>query len=286
VAAVVAGVTLVAVATACTVVAMRSAAPATTPAGPMNILLMGMDDRPELAGGRADTLVVVHIPARHDRVHLVSIPRDTLVEIAGGRGRHRVNQAVELGGYRVAADTVGMLAGVPIDHYAVAHMPAFAELSERIGGVRVCLRSASSDPVAEADFPAGPQVVRGPSALAFVRQRHGLPNGDLDRVVRQQVFLRGVLDRLADPANRRAVLDVAGRALVLDDGWNLADFAGQVADLADVPVETRTIPVGTESGAELIVDPGAVRELFAGLDAPSTPRGGPGVPAPEPPCVA
>lgn len=290
----IAGIMLTAVAAACTAQAVRSAAPASAPAGPMNILLMGLDDRPDLPGSRTDTLVVVHVPALHDRVQLVSIPRDAWVEVAGG-GPRKINQVAELAGsgqagYRALVDTVAQLAGIHINHYAAVQMPAFAELSDRIGGVSVCLCTASKDPFADADFLAGQQVVRGESALAFVRQRHQLPGGDLDRVVRQQVFLRGMLDKLSEPDHRNAVLSAAETALILDEGWDLADFAVQVNDLAGVPVETRTIPVTVDSSPNLKVDPLAVRELFAGLDASPTRQSGPDAPstgkASEPPCVS
>jgi LCP family protein required for cell wall assembly len=274
-----AGVLTLVLGAACTVRATQEARPAAPPAGQVNVLLMGLDDRddPAVLGSRTDTLVLVHVPDRRDRVDLISVPRDTTVDIAGGYGRHKINQAFEVAkaatgsdakGYRTVADTVGTLTGLHVDHYAAVRMPAFAELSERVGGVPVCLAKATRDPLAGADFPAGPQTVRGPSALAFVRQRHELPAGDLDRVVRQQVFLHGVLDRLSDPGVRDAVLGVARSALILDEGWDLASFAVQMKDLAGKPVQAVTVPVAAQD-PELIVDPGRVREQVVLLDAGS-----------------
>src|SRR5205823_6328089 len=90
--------------------------PANAPTGPVNILLMGLDDRPGADdGARADTLMVVHIPAAHDRVSVLSIPRDAMVEIPG-HGVNKANSAYSFGGPTLTATTVSTLTGLHIDH--------------------------------------------------------------------------------------------------------------------------------------------------------------------------
>jgi len=287
-----AGVLTLVLGAACGVRAAQEARPPDPPTGPVNVLLMGLDDRedPAVPGSRTDTLVLVHVPDRRDRVDLISIPRDAAVDIAGGHGRHKINQAFEVAraatgsdakGYRAVVDTVAALTGLRVDHYAAVRMPAFAELSERVGGIPVCLAAATKDPMAGANFLAGPQTVSGPNALAYVRQRHGLPAGDLDRMRRQQAFLSGVLQRLSDPGVRDAVLGMAKSALILDEGWDLAGFAVHVRDLAGKPVQPSTVPV-TMQDPEVLVDPQKVREQLVLLDngSPGNPSGSPG-----PPCI-
>ena len=84
-------------------------------------------------------------------------------------------------GARTAIGAVEGLTGLTITHFAAVNLAGFAQISEAIGGVPVCLNKAVDDSFSGAKFSAGQQTVSGPQALAFVRQRHGLPGGDLDR---------------------------------------------------------------------------------------------------------
>src|SRR5699024_3684476 len=108
-------------------------------------------------------------------------------------------------------------------HYAEVNLLGFARITPALGGVPVCLRQPVNDPMSGANFEAGPQRLAGPEALAFVRQRHGLPRGDLDRVVRQQAFLAGLArsglssDLLTNPDRLRTVMDSVQSSLVLDE---------------------------------------------------------------------
>src|SRR5699024_9420815 len=104
--------------------------------------------------------------------------------------------------------------------YAEINLIGFYLLSKAIGGVPVCLIEATKDPKSGANFPAGHFEVEGSDALAFVRQRHGLPGSDLSRVKRQQAFLAGALDKvlsvgtLTSPSALSDLLDTANRSLV------------------------------------------------------------------------
>ncbi|MFS8582929.1 MAG: LCP family protein, partial [Limnochordales bacterium] len=92
--------------------------------------------------------------------------------------------------------TVEELTGRKIDNYASVNLLGFYEITEAVGGVEVCLKQATSDKDSGADFAAGHQTISGGDALAFVRQRHGLPRGDLDRIVRQQAFMAGLAKKV------------------------------------------------------------------------------------------
>jgi LCP family protein required for cell wall assembly len=187
----------------------------------------------------------------------------------------RLNSAEGIGGL---VATVQALTGIRIDHYATVDMAGFGSLSTAVGGVDVCLRAASHDSFSGADFPAGRQTLSGPRALAFLRQRAGLPNGDLDRVVRQQDFLRALVakvssgDTLRDPKALAALLTAVRENVEVDQGWDLAAFARQLA--ANPAAGLATIPVTIRNDAgTLNLDPGAVR-IFVGDFLAGTPKPG------------
>jgi LCP family protein required for cell wall assembly len=153
-------------------------------------------------GDNTDTMIVVHIPAGSGTATAISIPRDSYLAIAGGYSTHKINSAYTYGkhaaatalashgvsgaalevqsaaqGARTAILTVQQLTGLTITHYGAVNLVGFAAISQAAGGVPVCLNNPVDDPLSGAVFPAGPQVLQGAQALAFVRQRHGLPLG-------------------------------------------------------------------------------------------------------------
>ena len=124
------------------------------------------------------------------------------------------------------------------------------ELTDALGGVPVCLNKPVHDTYSGVDLPAGYQTVSGPVALAFVRQRHGLDGGDLDRIARQQAFIAGLAQRLqsegtlTDPATLSRLLDVVTRHVVIDKGWDVQQAAAQVGRVAGTDLSFHTIPTG------------------------------------------
>ena len=259
-------------------------------------------------GELTDTVILVRIPNDGRRAVALSLPRDLYVELPDGYGQHKLNSAfaraknetaarlVEQGagparartrsiaaGRRMLVETVEDLTGAGVDHYAELNLLGFARLTEAVGGVDVCLRAPVDDEFSGAQFPAGPQTISGADALAFVRQRHGLPRGDLDRVVRQQVFLAGLADKvlsagtLANPGRIRELTDATQQALVLDRNLNVLDFASRMRGVAAGDVEFVTVPVLGEAssdgdGSVLEVDPKAVRRFVAGVVDPTPAR--------------
>jgi LCP family protein required for cell wall assembly len=165
-------------------------------------------------GDNTDTMIAIHIPAGGGGATAFSIPRDSYVQLAGGYGKHKINSAYTYAqvaaanrlraqgvtgaqlnvqaaqaGAKNAVQTVQQFTGLTFSHFASVNLVGFYDISQAIGGVPVCLKAAVHDSYSGANFPAGPQTVSGAQALAFVRQRHGLPGGDLDRIKRQQVFM-------------------------------------------------------------------------------------------------
>jgi len=229
----------------------------------------------------SDTIMLLHVPAGGGAAVAFSIPRDSYVDIPGLR-RDKINSAYPVAKAQAAEElradgvrdparieaesaqtgrstlikTVESLTGLTVDHYAELNLLGFYTLTTAIGGVDVCLNAAVDDELSGARFPAGPQTISGGDALAFVRQRHGLPGGDLSRIRRQQVFLAAVADKilsagtLTDPGTFGALLDVAQKSLVIDAGWDLLAFAQQASDIAAGNLEFLTIPTrGTETNA-------------------------------------
>jgi LCP family protein required for cell wall assembly len=230
-------------------------------------------------GNATNTLILIHIPAGGKKAVGFSIPRDDWVNFSGTVGpqqQGKIDQAYGVSMYyqeaklraqnpgmsqdqlaflgneagrAAAVATVEQLTGVHIDHFAEVNLDGFYELARVLGGVEVCLRHPVYDVKSGADFRAGYQHLDAAQALAFVRQRDGLPNGDLDRTHRQQAFLDSVLHELrtegviGDLGKAEALLSVAKRYVITDAGWNLLDFAAQARDLTSANLIFRTLPI-------------------------------------------
>ncbi len=174
--------------------------------------------------------------------------------------------------------TVADLTGVTVDHYAEVGLLGFALITDALGGVNVCLKEPVYEPMSGADFSAGWQRLNGPQALSFVRQRHDLPRGDLDRVVRQQAVMAALAHQvisaktLSSPTRLNRLQQAIQRSVVLSSGWDIMDFVKQLENLAGGNVAFATIPVLEEAGwsddgmqSVVRVDPSQVQEWVGGL---------------------
>ena len=166
-------------------------------------------------------------------VHLEKLKE--LVEQDGMDPAQAEPQAAEAG-REALIKTVANLTGVTVDHYAEIGLLGFALITDALGGVNVCLKDAVYEPLSGADFPAGWQKLDGPQALSFVRQRHDLPRGDLDRVTRQQAVMASLAHEvissktLSSPSTLNRLQDAVQRSVVLSDGWDIMDFARAAAE--------------------------------------------------------
>ena len=151
-------------------------------------------------------------------------------------------------------------------------------ITDALGGVEVCLKEPVFEPLSGADFPAGRQKLNGPQALSFVRQRHELPRGDLDRVVRQQAVMASLAHRvisgrtLSSPSTLSRLEQAVQRSMVISAGWDVMDFLQQLQKLAGGKVAFATIPVldgagWSDDGMQSVVrvDPHQVQDWVAGL---------------------
>ncbi len=250
-------------------------------------------------GYNTNTLILAHVSA-DDRVTAFSIPRDDWVSFTGVPGYNHIKikeaygltkQYVEQklidqgvsdqkeletrgreAGRAATLRAVRNLTGVPIDYFAEVNLAGFYDLTQSLGGVEVCLKHAVYDSYSGADFPAGRQTLDAEQALAFVRQRHGLENGDLDRTHRQQAFLSSVMRQLQDSgtftdlSKLKSLMAVARKDVVLSSGWDENQFR-RMGALAGGAIEYRTLPVvryDTINGQDVnIVDPAAIKKEVA-----------------------
>jgi LCP family protein required for cell wall assembly len=277
-----------------------------------NILLIGSDSRDgatpaELKalgtqddGGseNTDTTMILHIPADGSKATLISFPRDAWVDIpdngkgklnsaygdgyAAGRSRGDTELQAESAGIRLLIQTLTGLTGLYIDHYIQVDLLGFYRISNAIGGVRVCLLHAENAQTDSDQFgsgysginlPAGWSTIEGSQALAFVRQRHGLPNGDLDRIKRQQYFLSAAFKKIStsgqllNPFALNSLLSAVSSSLITDPALNLVSLASQFADLSSGNITYATIP---NVGAQTIY-PDGVETAIVGLDTAALP---------------
>jgi LCP family protein required for cell wall assembly len=256
-----------------------------------------------VGGNATNTLILIHIPAGGKKAVGFSIPRDDWVTYPtpyDGQSEGKIDQAYGLAmaaeedqlrtqdpnmsqnqvafqgneaGRTAAVDTVEQLTGVHIDHFAEVNLDGFYELAKVLGGVEVCL----NHPVpydANSGFyahKAGLQHLDAAMALAFVRQRDGLANGDLDRTHRQQAFLDSVMQSLRnegvldDLTKIDSLLSIAKQYVITDSGWDLLDFASQMRSLTSGNLVFHTLPI---EGYETIdgqdaneVNPAYIKEI-------------------------
>ena len=259
---------------------------------------------PATVGGyNTNTLILIHVPANGKKAVAVSIPRDNYVNVPG-YGMKKIKEAYSYAKYaedsklykegvkqplreRLSRDagrvatiaTVSQFLDVPIDHFAEVNMIGFYDLANALGGIQVCLNKAVSDTkYSGAVFPAGLQTISGADALRFVRQRHGLPNGDLDRTHRQQAFIAGVITKFrtqgvfGDIGKISALLDVAKKDVVIDSGFDVIGFLPQAKALTSGNIKFHTLPIEgyvmRNSQSVNLVDEVKIRKLVQELFNP------------------
>ncbi|MBT2502457.1 LCP family protein [Curtobacterium sp. ISL-83] len=223
-----------------------------------NILLIGSDSRSRLnpdgdgtpvdIGGRADTLMLAHVPADHSGVTLMSIMRDSWVEVPG-HGQAKINAAYSWGGVPLTVQTVEELLDVRIDHVAEIDFAGFAGMTDALGGVDV--RSSQAFTARGHAFTAGVNHVDGGAALAFVRERYAFADADHTRVRNQQAFVRGLVDGLlskgtvTNPGRIQDFVAATSPYLSVDAGLTfdtLVDLGWSLRDVRPSDLTTFTMP--------------------------------------------
>ncbi|MFJ2581643.1 LCP family protein [Kitasatospora aureofaciens] len=282
----------------------------------------------EIGGYNTNALIVLHIPANGGKVTALSVPRDDYVQTVGADGKmHKIKEAYGIAkeaaeaklankglskaelerqsreaGRSATIQTVQSFLDVPIDHFAEVNLIGFYDIAKAVEPIQVCLNHPVDDPIIARTathegggtglkLPAGVSSLDAAQALSFVRQRHHLTNGDLDRTHRQQAFISSVEYKLKqqgvlnDFGQMQKLFGVVKKDVVIDNEWNVLDFAQQAPALTGGNVEFNTLPIAgfkTIGGQEVnTVNPDLikkiVRQLFSHDPAPvvpATPDGG------------
>lgn len=236
----------------------------------VNILVLGTDSRTSASdpsqwkegAQRTDAIMIVQVSGDRKTVSVMSIPRDSWVEIPS-HGQGKINAAYSYGGPSLTIHTVENLTGIHIDHFAVANFESFVALTDEIGGVRVNLKTPQT--LAGKELGAGAQVLDGQQALAYTRERSSLPNGDFDRVKRQQTWMRSIVSRvltngtLSSPTALYSFLKTASRTVAVDESFTLnqmQSLALETRHLHSNDIRFMTVPTagtGTSTDGQSIV---------------------------------
>lgn len=233
----------------------------TPSSGPVNILVAGVDSREGLTheqklelhvgsatGLNSDSLMLVHIPANHSGIDVVSIPRDSWVDIPG-YGMNKINAAIGFGGPALMVRTVEQVTGLTINDYVEVDFTGFVKVIDAMGGVDVCVPYAVDDPYSGLDLPAGMHHVDGITALEFARDRHSFALSDLSRISDQQQLLSTLFSQatkagvLANPVKFDQVVSSVTAAVTVDKGFSLVKLADELRGLRPRDVTFTTVPV-------------------------------------------
>ncbi|ASR34456.1 hypothetical protein BAY61_05015 [Prauserella marina] len=242
------------------------APPAAASAADQNVLVAGLDDN-----GSADSIVLAHL-GKDGSASAIMLPRDAVVDIPG-HGQGTLSSAYRLGGADKLVATVRVLTGTAVDHYAIVDMPGVAQLSTAVGGVPVCLRAPTNDSITGFSLAEGTHTLSGTQALAFLRQRNGLPNGDLDRIARLQVFLRSLVKQTLGKLSDSRVVAAVQDSVHTDPGWNpleAADMLRGTLSTATIPLAAAEVPTPT-GGAGIGIEPEQVRQFVRDFTAAPPP---------------
>jgi LCP family protein required for cell wall assembly len=265
-----------------------AAGPATSDTGrSLNFLVMGSDSRGATPGQatagsgsdqRADTLMLVHIPADRSKIYSISLMRDLWVGIPN-RGQAKINAALAFGGVPLMVQTVESMFNQRIDHIVMIDFEGFKGLTDALGGVRVNVPTPFVSYHDRFSFAAGPQTMDGKHALEFVRERYAFADGDYTRVRNQQAFVRALLtknlssDTLLNPLKVHDVVSSMAPYVSVDGGLNAASLAALAVELKNVRAGDMvmfTLPTrgtGTSADGQSIVltDPAAIRAIAAAM---------------------
>jgi LCP family protein required for cell wall assembly len=272
-----------------------------------------------VGGDATNTLILIHIFAGGQKAVGFSIPRDDWVNMVGTNGyggaqgkidqaygfamAGKINQLTQQGsklssadmnfqgneaGRLAAVQTVEALTGVHIDHFAELNLDGFYQLANVFGGIEACVKSWNGgqnlqDANSGANLKVGYQHLDAAQALAFVRERDNLPNGDLDRTHRQQAVLDYVIWELehegvfSDLSQMNSLLTVAKQYLITSGGWNLFQFAGEMKALTGRNLTFNTLPIvgyqTIDGQAANVVNPAYIKQVVhETFYPPATPR--------------
>ncbi|HEX9538980.1 MAG TPA: LCP family protein [Streptosporangiaceae bacterium] len=235
----------------------------TPSSGPLNILLAGVDLRSGLTrqqqqalhvghdvSTNSDTMMLIHVSGDRSHVTVVSLPRDSWVQIPG-HGMNKINAAFGLGGPELMVKTVEQNTGLTVNDFIEVNFLGFVKVIDALGGVNVCLPYAVNDSYSGLNLAAGVHHVDGLTALAYARDRHSFALSDLARIQDQQRLLASLLSEairsgtLADPVRLSGFLRAAVAAIKVDQSLNVTALADQLRGISSGGVAFMTVPLAS-----------------------------------------
>jgi LCP family protein required for cell wall assembly len=266
--------------------------------GPLNVLVAGVDVRSGLTpaqqrvlhvgdvpSSNSDTLMLIHIAGDRSSVTVVSLPRDSWVEIPG-HGMNKINAAFGLGGPRLTVATVERATGLTINDFIQVNFLGFVKVIDALGGVNICLPQAVDDPDSGLHLSAGVHHVDGVTALKYARDRHSFAASDLARITNQQSLLASLLQEavssgtLANPLRLSRFLAVVPGVIKVDQNLDLTALADQLRGITPAAVRFLTVPLASTNypapngESAVLWNAAAAGRLFGALraDQPAGPR--------------
>ena len=241
---------------------------------PITFLLVGSDTRVaaeegEDPSGRSDAIMIARFAGDRRHAQLISIPRDSWVDIPG-RGMNKINAAYAFGGPSLLIQTVEQLTQVRIDHYMAIDFDGLIQVTDDLGGVDVVVAETTTN--GPYTFTAGVNELNGDEARWYLGQRYGLPGGDFDRVKRQQQYLQAMFAKLftsetfTNPGRLDGAMRAVTSAVSVDDTLSNGDLVGLALSMRNVRpenVDFFTAPVlgtGMEGPASVVYLDGAADE--------------------------
>ena len=249
----------------------------------LNYLVVGSDNREGLskeqirklrvggvdvaAGGRSDTMLLVHISKARDSAFIVSLPRDTLVTIPAhvsqdGKSQipdrpGKLNAAFAFGGAPLLIQTIELMTELKIDHYIEVSFAGFVGVVDALGGIEVCSKVDIDDPKSHLVLKAGYHVLDGIESLKYVRTRDFDGRGDLGRMERQQQFVSAIVRKatssgtLLNPIKLANFYQATISTVKMDEGIaknDLLTLGKQLSTLSSGSVRTLTVPLSNPNG--------------------------------------
>jgi len=213
----------------------------------LNFVLMGSDSRDPANmqdNGRSDTLMIVHLASNRRSADIISFPRDMYVSIPG-HGKNKINAAYSFGGPQLAVATLEQLTGARMDHVAQVDFEGFINLTNTLGGVTVYNDHAFTD--RGYTFPKGKITIQGQQALVFVRERHNLPNGDLDRAANQRKVVQAIIAKgmsggtISNPLKFNSFVSGVAENVTVDNSLTTGDVRSIALSLRMTPDNIKQI---------------------------------------------
>ena len=243
----------------------------------MNFVIMGSDSRDtsDAGQGRSDVLMIAHLDGDRKGASVISFPRDMYVPIPG-HGTNKINAAFAYGGSQLTIRTLEGLLHTRMDHVALIDFTGFIQLTNDLGGVTVNNTHYSDSQGYK--FPVGKITIKGAQALAYVRERHQLPGGDLDRAERQRLVVQAIMrkgmskDMITNPVAFNRFVSEFAQQVTVDDELSSSELRKTALSLRFAPDDIHLLqaPIsgfGTSSDGQSIdiVDQKKLKELGTAL---------------------